>query len=182
MSNQWYQPADLDDDDDEGQGPPNTGQQLPKGFRAALAKAQKEAKELKEQNEKLLKQVRETAISQVLTTKGVPHKLAKLVPVDIEPTADAVEKWLEEYSDVFPVKAAEGDGGSAGDGQAGSAGDGAGETDEEAAQMALIAQAANGAQAPGRQADLLKQLNSKDLTHEQLLAMVAAAGGGAGAG
>jgi hypothetical protein len=176
MSNQWYQPADLDDEDDEGQGPPNTGQQqLPKGFRTALAKAQKEARDLKEANEKLLAQVRQTAISQVLTTKGVSNKLAKLVPADIEPTAEAVEKWLEEYSDVFPVKAAS-DGNSAD----GSDGDDSG--GDEAAQMALIAQAANGAQAPGRQADLLKQLQSKDLKRDDLIALIEAAGGGSGAG
>jgi hypothetical protein len=184
MSNQWYQPTDFDDDDGDegqGQGQPNAGQQqLPKGLRSQLAKVAKENKELKETNEKLLKQVRETAISQVLTTKGVSVKLAKLVPADIEPTAEAVEKWLEEYSDVFPVKAAEGETGKTADGQ-----DGDGETGadgDEAAAMALIAQAANGGQAPGKQADLLKQLSSKDLTRDQLLALIEAHGGGLGAG
>lgn len=179
MSNQWYQADDLDGDDDEGQAPPNTGQQqLPKGFRTALAKAQKEAKDLKEANEKLLKQVRQAAISQVLKTKNIDPKVAKLVPAEIEPTPEAVEKWLEEYADVFPVKPAE----DAKPPEGNEGGDGAGEGNDEAAQMALIAQAANGAQAPGKQADLLKQLQSKDLKPEDLMAMIHAAGGGIGAG
>lgn len=179
MSNQWYQPADLDDEDDEGQGQQNTGQQqLPRGLRTRMKQLEAENKTLRETNEKLATEARKTAISQVLQTKKIDPKVANLVPKDVEPTAEAVEKWLADYADVFPVKATDDgkpDEGEIGDGDTGADSD-------EAAQMALIAQAANGGQAPGKQADLLKQLTSPDLTRDQLVALIEAHGGGLGAG
>jgi hypothetical protein len=181
MSNQWYQPAEFDDDDnDEGQGQPNTGQQLPKGLRTRMKQLETENKTLRETNEKLATEARKSAISQVLKTKNIDPKVANLVPKDVEPTAEAVEKWLADYADVFPVKAAEGESGNPDGGQDGDGDTGA--DSDEAAQMALIAQAANGGQPPGKQADLLKQLTAKDLKREDLLALIEAHGGGLGAG
>lgn len=178
MSNQWMQPDDEYEEDEE-----QAQQQLPKGFRTQLNKVTKENRELREANDKLLKQVRETAISQVLSTKGVDAKVAKLVPADIEPTAEAVEKWLADWGDVFTPKSSEGKG-SQEAGEENSTGEGEGDTEgaEFAATMGRISAATNGAQPPGKQADLLNQLNDKSLTQEKLMELIAAHGGGFGAG
>lgn len=180
MPNQWNQFAtDDDDDDDEGQNA--------KGFRSHLAKVEKENKELRATNDKLLTQVRMSTITQVLTTKGVNTKIARLVPADVEPTVEAVEKWLEDNAELFPItkttaplegetsatSETAGQGATEGDGEGGNA---------DAGQMGRIAAAVNGATAPTKQGDLMATLKDKSLSHEKLLELIHAAGGGAGVG
>lgn len=177
MSNQWTD-DDFEEDDESQQ---NQQAQLPKGFRTQLNKVQKENKELRESNAKLLVQVRQTAIATALGAKGVDPKVAKLVPSEIEPTPEAVEAWLADYADLFAPKAtAEGDGagGNTDEGQ----GDGDGENAEYAAQMGRISTVANGAQAPGRQQDILKQITDPAMTQEKLMELITAHGGGFGSG
>jgi len=38
-----------------------------------------------------------------LASKGVPDKLAKLIPSDID-TPEQIDSWLSEYSDVFGIQ------------------------------------------------------------------------------
>lgn len=176
MQNQWTDDGLEDDDESQGQQA-----QLPKGFRTQLNKVSKENKDLRDANAKLLVQVRQTAISQALSAKGIDAKVAKLVPSEIEPTPEAVEAWLADYGDLFvPKAAAEGEGtGTATD-------EGQGDDDsgnaEYAAQMGRISTVANGAQAPARQQDLLKQISDPNLSQEQLLSLINAHGGGFGSG
>ena len=44
----------------------------------------------------------------MLKDKGLksPEKVAKLIPSDIEPTSEAVSKWLDDFADVFGLEAA----------------------------------------------------------------------------
>lgn len=179
MGNQWYQSVDDDDDDDdEGQGQ----QQAPKALRSHATKLEKENRALKEQNDKLQKQFRQTAISQVLKDKGLDAKVAKLVPSDVEPTEEAVEKWLADYADIFPTKKTEETPATEGQTSSGAEGSEDEVDEDEVAQMGLIGSVTNAAQAPTRQQDLLKQLQSKDLKPEALMQMIQAAGGGYGVG
>jgi hypothetical protein len=64
-------------------------------------------KQLKEQAELLGKyqqRERSSLIAGVLQEKGVPAKVASLLPNDVEATPEAVGKWLDDWSDVFGVK------------------------------------------------------------------------------
>ena len=72
MANQY------DDDDfdleDEAQPDPNG----PANLRKALRRAEKEKKELAEQLSKIQSDLRERSVKEVLESKGVPSKVAKI--------------------------------------------------------------------------------------------------------
>jgi hypothetical protein len=94
---------DDDEQDERGDGPAD----LRKAHRAATRKIKElESKitELTGDNAKLSKRVRHLDIGELLP-KGVSPKVAKLIPDTVEPTADAVKAWLDEFGDVFNVKA-----------------------------------------------------------------------------
>jgi hypothetical protein len=44
---------------------------------------------------------REATIKSVLENKGVSTKVAKFIPQDIETSAEAIDKWIEDNADVF---------------------------------------------------------------------------------
>jgi hypothetical protein len=186
MSNQWIQPNQYDDDDDDdGQSQQQQPQQIPKGLRTHVTKLEKELAALKEENGKLKVQVRESAISKVLTTKGIDERVAKLVPTDIEPTSEAVEKWLTDHGDLFATKQQEPNPGKSGDSQTPTpTGDDPDDEDfaELIAAMGRINRVNDVAQPPTKAADLLAVLKDKSLTAEKLNALVNAAGGGVGSG
>jgi hypothetical protein len=46
-------------------------------------------------------QVRTQSVREILRDLGVKPKVADLIPSAIEPTADAVGKWVKDYEDVF---------------------------------------------------------------------------------
>jgi hypothetical protein len=71
------------------------------------AKADAE-KEMATKLAKLEGQVRKQTISEVLSSKGVPSKVAALIPGDVESTPEGVSKWLEEYGEVFNIPKSEG--------------------------------------------------------------------------
>lgn len=104
---------DTDDDDDEldeiqeeRRGSNNAMRQV----RKALRDAQEQNKTLQEQLAELTKENRSRAISDVLASKGLSNpKIAKLIPADLEPTAEAVSAWLAEYADVFRDDPSQGD-------------------------------------------------------------------------
>lgn len=92
--NDWYE----DGEDNSG----GTGN-LVNDLRNQLKEKSKAEKELTNKLAQLEGQFRVQNVGAVLKTAGVNEKVAKLVPSDIEPTAEAVGKWLEEYKDVFGI-------------------------------------------------------------------------------
>jgi hypothetical protein len=48
-------------------------------------------------------ELRSRSVKDVLEQKGVPSKLAKLIPSDID-TPEQIDAWLSEYADVFGVQ------------------------------------------------------------------------------
>lgn len=95
----------YDDDEDDGYNPDqssdnNAMRQLRKALKAEQAKN----KEFEAKLAELSTANRSRAIQDVLAGKGLTPKIAKLIPYDIEPTAEAVTEWIEEYGDVFGVK------------------------------------------------------------------------------
>jgi hypothetical protein len=99
MSNQW-------DDDDDDYTAPEVNSDLVKQLRKANKQKEKELAELKAQFEGLTKAQRERAIKDTLTAKGVNSKIAAFIPGDIEPSEDAISKWLTDYADVFGFESA----------------------------------------------------------------------------
>lgn len=99
MSNQW-------DDDDDDYTTPEVNSDLVKQLRKANKQKEKELAELKAQFEGLTKAQRERAIKDTLTAKGVNAKIAAFIPGDIEPSEDAISKWLTDFSDVFGIESA----------------------------------------------------------------------------
>ena len=99
MSNQW-------DDDDDDYTTPEVNSDLVKQLRKANKQKEKELAELKAQFEGLSKAQRERAIKDTLTAKGVNAKIAAFIPGDIEPSEDAISKWLTDFSDVFGYESA----------------------------------------------------------------------------
>lgn len=167
--NQW-------DFDDESQDQ-NNQQNQSKGLRAQLERALAENKTLKEQAATLTKQVREAAISSLITAKGLNPKIAKLIPSDVESTTEALDKWFEENSDLFPAA-------PKGETNNDEPDEDASPEDQELAQQMAAMGNVTGASAmtPQREKDLLAQLRNTDLTQEKLMEMISAAGGGYGSG
>lgn len=101
MANEY----DWDDDDldtEDAQGGSNALKELRK---ANKQKAQ-QLKEMQEQFAALQAQMRERAVKDVLTARGLNPKIAAFIPKDLT-DADAVASWVEEYGDVFGSPAAQ---------------------------------------------------------------------------
>lgn len=179
MADSWNKPDDgYDDDDDFDSDPQEGGKGKKNPLREHLRKLEKENKDLKEANQKFNQQLRQNSIETVLTSKGLNPKVAKLVPEAVEPTAEAVGKWLEDYSDVFTPSSEDGEG---------SSGEGGQESSEASAQgeaMGRISEATSAAQTPSgkKQDEQARRLASDDLTKEELLKMIEQEGGGFGSG
>lgn len=94
----WY-----DENDDDGQGNPN----LVNDLRKQLKEKAKAEKDLETKLNDLQAKWRATEVGTVLKSVGVSEKVAKLIPADVEPNAEAVGAWLEEYKDVFGIKQTE---------------------------------------------------------------------------
>lgn len=87
----------------------NNGQELTgKALRDARDAAAKEARELKTENAKLMKQISERNLKDVLQAKSLNPGLAKWMSVDgIDGSDDtAVEQWLTENAEVIGYKPA----------------------------------------------------------------------------
>ena len=104
MSNNqdWYDDDEFDFDDEVDTTPQNNNDVLKKVRRADRAK-EKKIRELESELESLRKFQRESTVSKVLQEKGVNPKIAAFIPADIEPSAEAVSSWLEQYGDIFGV-------------------------------------------------------------------------------
>lgn len=98
----------LWDDDDQDQDQQSEGN-LVKQLRSALKAKDKELATLREQNVTLTKSNRQRTVADVLASKKLDPKVAKLVPESVEPTPEAVTAWLDEYADIFGLKAKDDD-------------------------------------------------------------------------
>jgi predicted ATP-dependent protease len=76
----------------------------PAELRKALKKAQKEREAIEAELTKMRSELRARSVKDVLASKGVPDKLAKLIPSDVD-TPEQIDSWLTEYSDVFGLQA-----------------------------------------------------------------------------
>ena len=124
-------------------------------LRKAYRKAQRQIKELTDQNNSLMEQGRGRAVRDVLAAKGVrnPDKIAKLIPSTAADEA-AVSEWLDEYADVFGVVSDGGSGESSG-------GAPQGVSQEDVDAFASISQAGTGAPAEA-EADLMARIQAAD--------------------
>lgn len=75
----------------------------PAELRKALKKAQKEREALEAELNQIRKDLKSRTVKEVLESKGVPTKLAKLIPSDVD-TPEQIDAWLTEYSDVFGIQ------------------------------------------------------------------------------
>lgn len=76
---------------------------LVKNLRKALKEANTKRAEAERTLAERAKTDRTRALADVLKEKGVPEKAAKYFPADVDPTPEAVDKWLEEDGDLFGV-------------------------------------------------------------------------------
>lgn len=101
MSNNYWDDEDDDLDNDFGGGETDLLKKLRKAKRAD----EKRIKELTEQLEGLTKVQRERTVKEVLESKGVNAKAARLILKDIdEVTEESVTNWLEDNADLFGIK------------------------------------------------------------------------------
>ena len=87
------------DDDDIDTNDSNAMKELRKAYK----KLQAEKKELAEQLEGMQSSLRERSVKDVIASKGLPEKVAALIPKDAT-TSEEVEAWIAEYGDVFGVQ------------------------------------------------------------------------------
>lgn len=85
----------LTDQDDDSQ--------LVKDLRAQIRKLSGEKKALEAENNEFKATQRSSSVADILKSKSINPKVAKLIPADVEATEESVTKWLEEWGDVFGV-------------------------------------------------------------------------------
>jgi hypothetical protein len=92
---------EIDDDDDDETPTTDPADQLPEPARKAMRRMEKQLKQQSELLDKYQQRERESAVVSVLKEKGLPEKVAALVPSTVESTPDAVKAWLAEWEDVL---------------------------------------------------------------------------------
>lgn len=158
----------------------------PRALREALEKANKRVSELEKANSDLTAKVSQFSLASVLAEKKVPGNIAKWLKRDnVEPTAEAVDKWLEENGADFGWKpgAQEASEGATAE-EAPAQGQQAPQsvlTPEEQAQYQLAQAAMSGASgAPGQPLDAMnaavEQIAAKNLSWEDTIRALAEAG------
>ena len=97
-TNQWTD----DDDDFEIDSTPTNDNDLVKQLRKAMRAKEKENKELSEKFEALNKVQRERVVKEVLESKGVNAKAARLIMKDLDDVnEETVMHWLDDNGDLF---------------------------------------------------------------------------------
>lgn len=167
MSDVW---DSYDDEDDTDAKPP--AKKAPAGLRQHVKKLEEENANYRTRLSELETAHRRNTVDRLIGEKGLPPKLAALIPADVEATAEAVGKWLEDYQDLFAPKAPEPPGGDSG----------GAELDDYGAEFGRMNRALAGSATPSAGGDLMAELKSKSLTPERLLELVESAGGGYGSG
>ena len=89
----------YDDDEDNDTTTDVVGQ-----LRKVNRTLEKRAKELEQELAGLKTQTRQRTVKDVLQAKGLNPKIAALIPQDIEPSDEALMKWVEDYGDVFGIQ------------------------------------------------------------------------------
>lgn len=89
----------YDDDEDNDTTTDVVGQ-----LRKVNRTLEKRAKELEQELAGLKSQTRQRTVKDVLQAKGLNPKIAALIPQDIEPTDEALGKWVEDFGDVFGIQ------------------------------------------------------------------------------
>jgi HSP90 family molecular chaperone len=92
--------SDFEWDDDDLET--NDGNAM-KELRKAYKKLQAEKKELAEQLDSMQSSIRERSVKDVIASKGLPEKVAALIPEDAT-TSEDVENWLSEYGEIFGIQ------------------------------------------------------------------------------
>jgi hypothetical protein len=100
MSNNYQDWEDEDDDDVQETRQPSDNDLL-KQLRKELKTKSKMLSEMEGQLSTMKSEQRQSTIKSVLESKGVSPKIAKFIPQDIDPSAEAVESWILENADVF---------------------------------------------------------------------------------
>ena len=95
MATNYY----ADDDEDNDTTTDVVGQ-----LRKVNRTLEKRAKELEQELAGLKTQTRQRTVKDVLQAKGLNPKIAALIPQDIEPSDEALMKWIEDYGDVFGIQ------------------------------------------------------------------------------
>ena len=96
--------SDFDwDDDDTDTTNDSTGM---KELRKALRAEQKRNKEMSGKLDEMLNSSRDRTVKDIITSKGLPDKLSKLIPSDVTSPED-VENWIAEYADLFGAATSE---------------------------------------------------------------------------
>jgi hypothetical protein len=90
-----------EDEDDTPTGAFESDTDLVKKLRKALKAEQRKNKDLETSYGELTKAQKERILKDVLSSKGVNHKIAQFIPADIEASEDAINAWLDANGDVF---------------------------------------------------------------------------------
>src|SRR5665647_3440201 len=85
--------------------PDDTG--LAKDLRKQLREARKELVQKDTEIGTLRDEKRASTVDLVLKAKGINHKVAALIPTDIESNPKAIEDWLTEWAEVFNISISE---------------------------------------------------------------------------
>lgn len=91
---------DDEDSEDSFEESEPSQKSLPANLRKLIREKDKQSKILTEENARLHAELLERDRSQILTSRGIPAKVAKLIPS----TVTDVDAWLHEFGDVLPVK------------------------------------------------------------------------------
>ena len=95
--------ARNDHEDDQYDDDDTQDTNLVRDLRKQLKEQTRSLTEFQEKFEKLSTESRGRSITEILTSKGVNPKVAKLLPADLDPTPEKVSEWLDEYADVFGI-------------------------------------------------------------------------------
>ena len=110
MSNNYQDWDDEDFDLDGEEVEPrsaNYGNDLVKKLRRQVRQLEKSLKEKDSEVTELRTGQRDFLIKNILAEKGLNEKVARFVPNDIEPTADALSNWINENADVFGIESSQ---------------------------------------------------------------------------
>lgn len=107
MSNNYQDWEDEDfgfEEEDEQPRSANYGNDLVKKLRRQVRQLEKTLKDKEAETVELRSTQRSSVIKSLLAERGLNEKVARFVPDDIEPTADALSDWINEYGDVFGLE------------------------------------------------------------------------------
>lgn len=100
MSNN-YQDWDDEEEDEVQETRQTSDSDLLRQLRKELKTKSKMLSEMEGQLSTIKTEQRQNTIKSVLESKGVSPKIAKFIPQDLEPSAEAVDSWIMENADIF---------------------------------------------------------------------------------